>query len=93
MNASFAGDGTGFSLSRENQAAKGGLRRPGRRTAENRAVGRTWEGTSLKRVRIGKRTAGSNKSRGGNTRAMINSAGKRNRAVLYLSLETLKLRI
>jgi hypothetical protein len=80
IDASFAGDGKGFSWSRENQAVKGGLRRPGRRTAEKRALGRTWEGTSVKRMRIEKRTAGSSKRRGGKTRAIINSAGKRKKA-------------
>jgi hypothetical protein len=67
-------------MSRENQAVKGGLRRPGRRTAEKRALGRAWEGTSVKRMRLEKRTAGSSRRRGGKSRAMMNSAGNRRRA-------------
>jgi len=81
IDASFAGDGKRFSWSRENQAAKGGLRLPGRRTAEKRAQGRAWEGTSVKRMRIEKRTAGSSRRRGGKSRAMMNNAGKRRKAI------------
>jgi hypothetical protein len=80
IDASFAGDGKGFSWNRENQAAKGGLRLPGRRTAEKRALGRAWEETSVRRMRIEKRTAGSSRRRGGKSRAMVNNAGKRRKA-------------
>jgi hypothetical protein len=69
----------GFSRGGENQTTEGGLRLPGRRTAEKRALGRTWEGTSVKRMRIEKRTAGSSRRRGGKRRAVINRAGNRRR--------------
>jgi len=81
----------GFSRGRENQTPKGGLRRPGRRTAEERALERTREGTPGKKERIEKRTAASNKRRGGKSRAMMNNAGKSKDRTRPFTRETLRL--
>jgi hypothetical protein len=68
-----------FSWDEENQTAEGGLRRPGRRTAEARDRAMTGEAFSRKDREATKRATGINKRRGGKSRAMMNSAGKRSR--------------